>query len=233
MELQRGEPRGEPCWEIDIGSTISGDLGYEDAFFEYISRGVLAFAREACELRRQGIWSVKRVRAEVERFLLRFVTQETRECERRVTRECERHGEAALKFPRLTSRWSGRLLPETVSSIFDFHNVEWREYEDELDGAETAPGEPAKPNQQVDKRGPAEPETPTRSQKGDPALLKGEAVTFTTAEKYLGIKERQRQNLVRQGSLKVIGEGHNRKITAESLMKRLPPKKPVTTRNDP
>ena len=60
--------------------------------------------------------------------------------------------------------------------------------------------------------------------KGDPTLLAGKArVTFRTAEQYLGITERQRQNLVRQAVLAVEGQGQNRQITTESLRNYLPP----------
>jgi hypothetical protein len=56
--------------------------------------------------------------------------------------------------------------------------------------------------------------------KGDSSLLKGKiAVSFKTAEEYLGIGERQRQNLVKRQVLDVMGQGHNRKITTGSLRK--------------
>ncbi len=66
-----------------------------------------------------------------------------------------------------------------------------------------------------------------RERKGDLSLL-GErlAGTFRTAQQYLGISERHRQNLIRRGSLEVQGKGHNKQITTESLKKYLPPKKP-------
>jgi hypothetical protein len=51
-------------------------------------------------------------------------------------------------------------------------------------------------------------------------------VNFRTAEQYLGISERQRQKLINSGSLKVEGQGQNRKITAESLKAYLPPEIP-------
>lgn len=63
--------------------------------------------------------------------------------------------------------------------------------------------------------------------KGDPSLLdRKDRVTFRTAEEYLGVTERQRQNLIKRGSLTVEGQGHNRKITTESLRKYLPPENP-------
>ena len=65
------------------------------------------------------------------------------------------------------------------------------------------------------------------ARKGDSALLYGkDAVSFRTAEQYLGISERQRQHLISSGALKVVGAGHNRKITTESLKKYLPPENP-------
>jgi len=63
--------------------------------------------------------------------------------------------------------------------------------------------------------------------KGDLTLLAGrELVAFKTAEQYLGISERQRQNLMERNVLEVKGMGQNRKITAESLLKYLPPENP-------
>jgi hypothetical protein len=63
-----------------------------------------------------------------------------------------------------------------------------------------------------------------------------DVVNFKTAEMYLAITERQRQKLIRAGSLTVSGQGQNRKITTESLRRYLPPektKRPEATRNDP
>jgi len=59
------------------------------------------------------------------------------------------------------------------------------------------------------------------------SLLDGKRlVSFRTAEEYLGIGERQRQNLMNKDLLKVEGEGMNKKITSESLLKCLPPENP-------
>lgn len=67
----------------------------------------------------------------------------------------------------------------------------------------------------------------TRPRKGDATLLTGKRlVNFQIAEEYLGITDRQRQNLMKSGSLEVEGEGTNRKITAASLLKYLPPENP-------
>ncbi len=66
-----------------------------------------------------------------------------------------------------------------------------------------------------------------REHKGDPRLLnEHRRVAFRTAEQYLGISERQRQNLIKRGSLIVEGQGQNRQITTDSLRKYLPPKNP-------
>ena len=66
-----------------------------------------------------------------------------------------------------------------------------------------------------------------KARKGDAALL-GEKrlVSFGTAEQYLGISERQRQKLINSGALKTEGQGHNRKVTVESLKAYLPPEIP-------
>jgi hypothetical protein len=65
-----------------------------------------------------------------------------------------------------------------------------------------------------------------KERKGDASLLVGYAVTFRTAEQYLGITERHRQNLVSDQILTVVGKGHNRKITTESLKNCLHPEIP-------
>jgi len=63
--------------------------------------------------------------------------------------------------------------------------------------------------------------------KGNGILLKGKlSVNFRTAEEYLGITERQRQKLVSTQALQVVGKGHNRKITTESLINYLPAENP-------
>jgi hypothetical protein len=67
---------------------------------------------------------------------------------------------------------------------------------------------------------------PGKERQGDASLLVGNAVTFRTAEQYLGISERHRQNLMSDQVLTVVGKGHNRKITTESLRKYLPPEIP-------
>jgi hypothetical protein len=76
------------------------------------------------------------------------------------------------------------------------------------------------------RKAPTKPEIneEVRTQKGNPALLGDKkAVTFRTAEQYLGIEERQRQRLVVKGNLKVVGRGSTRLITTESLRQYLPP----------
>jgi hypothetical protein len=84
-----------------------------------------------------------------------------------------------------------------------------------------------RPKRNSEEPGAAEKPKSQTENKGDPALLAGEVrVTFRTAERYLGITERQRQNLVRQGVLVVEGQGLNRRITTESLRKYLPTENP-------
>jgi hypothetical protein len=69
---------------------------------------------------------------------------------------------------------------------------------------------------------------PKQKRKGDVTLLAGkQLVNFKVAEEYLGISDRQRQNLIKKGGpLEVKGQGSNRKITTESLLKYLPPENP-------
>jgi hypothetical protein len=66
-----------------------------------------------------------------------------------------------------------------------------------------------------------------KPRKGDATLLgQKQFVSFKTAEQYLGISERQRQKLMNSGALKYEGQGHNRKITTESLKAYLRPEIP-------
>jgi hypothetical protein len=75
----------------------------------------------------------------------------------------------------------------------------------------------------VDQPQPAILTRPGKARKGDATLLgQKQFVSFKTAEQYLGISERQRQKLMNSGALKVEGQGHNRKITTESLKACLP-----------
>jgi hypothetical protein len=79
----------------------------------------------------------------------------------------------------------------------------------------------------TDQRAATKKTTRRNNRKGDPKLLVGkDRVTFRTAEQYLGITERQRQNLIKSRSLVVEGQGHNRKITTASLRSYLPPENP-------
>jgi hypothetical protein len=90
-------------------------------FHNYILRVFLAFAREACELGKVGIWTVDRVRSEVDEFLRRFTIEAYYE------KGCDRFGE---KFPKMTGDWGGGLLLD-VEQLF--HRAdEWRQFEDEL-----------------------------------------------------------------------------------------------------
>lgn len=73
----------------------------------------------------------------------------------------------------------------------------------------------------------ASPADTRQKRKGDLSLIEGKRlVSFRTAEEYLGISERQRQNLMSDGALQVEGQGINRKITTESLLKYLPRENP-------
>ena len=83
------------------------------------------------------------------------------------------------------------------------------------DGQRSAADNPAALGANSDRRG--------KTRKGDATLLHGKrSVSFATAEAYLGIGERQRQKLMKGGTLKYEGQGHNRKILVESLKEYLP-----------
>ena len=62
------------------------------------------------------------------------------------------------------------------------------------------------------------------SRKGDPKLLEGkDLVTCPNASQYLDKTERHVRNLTKNGKLTSEGQGHNKKITTESLRRYLPP----------
>jgi len=86
------------------------------------------------------------------------------------------------------------------------------------------------PGSRVDSDIPKQDRTkprPGKERKGDASLLAGKrAVNFRTAEQYLGLTERQRQNLVKDQVLVVEGKGQNKKITSDSLRAYLPPENP-------
>jgi hypothetical protein len=66
-----------------------------------------------------------------------------------------------------------------------------------------------------------------KSREGDPRLLGDKRlVSFKTAEEYLGISDRQRQNLIKSGELKIEGKGQYKQITTDSLRAYRPPENP-------
>jgi hypothetical protein len=85
-------------------------------------------------------------------------------------------------------------------------------------------GDPAAPAESV----PPFAEAQKSTRKGDIALLKKadgslyRSVDFSTAEIYADISSRRRQQLMPE-VLKVVGQGHNRRITVESLLAYCPP----------
>lgn len=69
------------------------------------------------------------------------------------------------------------------------------------------------------------PQHGKEGRRADPTLLLNkELVNFQTAELYLGITSRHRQNLMQNGVLEFRGGGKNRMITTESLRRYLPPR---------
>lgn len=88
------------------------------AFYAYVLRVFLAFAREACEQGSQRPWTVDRVRSESEDFLRRFANQAHHEDGR------DRTGKA---FPEVTSNLSGGLLSSVARGLRE--RPEWHEFE--------------------------------------------------------------------------------------------------------
>src|SRR5436190_19540001 len=75
----------------------------EKDLHNYILRVFLAFAREACELGKRGIWSVDHIRSETDEFLRRFTIEAYYE---------RGHDSSGHKFREVLSHWNGGLLPE-------------------------------------------------------------------------------------------------------------------------
>lgn len=88
------------------------------AFYAYVLRVFLAFAREACELGNQRTWMVDRVRSESEDFLRRFANRAHHEDGR------DRTGKA---FPEVTSNLSGVLLSSVARGLRE--GPEWHDFE--------------------------------------------------------------------------------------------------------
>jgi len=75
---------------------------------------------------------------------------------------------------------------------------------------------------------------PGKERKGDASLLAGKrAVNFRTAEQYLGLTERQRQNLVKDQVLVVEGKGQNKKDHVRFPQSLPAARKPNLTRTHP
>jgi hypothetical protein len=63
-----------------------------------------------------------------------------------------------------------------------------------------------------------------KTRKGDPTLLGDKAsVSYPVAQEYLGISDRQRQRLIKDKVLDVVGQRPNCRITTDSLRQYHPP----------
>lgn len=89
------------------------------AFYAYIARVVGAFAREACELGRQGTWMIDRIRAEVDEFIRLFSLDAYYE---------DGHDRFGRRLPEI---FSGAYLERQVTQTLR-NSREWREFEEEL-----------------------------------------------------------------------------------------------------
>jgi hypothetical protein len=90
------------------------------------------------------------------------------------------------------------------------------------------------PSERQPPQGATQAKTNNRERKGDPALLGNkEWVSPQTAERYLGIAERQRQKLVKDHVLEARGKRENQKISTESILRYLLPKNSRTEANLP
>jgi hypothetical protein len=88
---------------------------------KYILRVVFVFAAQACELGSQGLWTVDRVRSEVDEFLRRFTLEAYYE------NGCDKTGR---KLREMASHWDGSILPE-IRREFE-SSAEWQQIEEAL-----------------------------------------------------------------------------------------------------
>jgi hypothetical protein len=92
------------------------------AFYAYVLSVFRSFAHEACELGKQGTWTVDHISSMVDEFLRRFTID---------AHYKDGHDRAGEKFRDVTgSNWNGSLRADLERF---FHNTEeWRGYEAEL-----------------------------------------------------------------------------------------------------
>jgi hypothetical protein len=133
--------------------------------------------------------------------------------------------------------WHGCLSGVAQEALDEFVPEFWKERLKYFSGIAGvgAPTESETPRATEDRQDPVasvqEPSDskprPGKERKGDASLLAGKhAVNFKIAEQYLGLTERQRQNLVKDQILIVEGKGQNKKITTDSLRAYLPSENP-------
>ena len=92
------------------------------AFYSYILRVFLAYAHEACDLGRQGTWTVDHVSSIANEFLRKFTIE---------AHYTDGHDRTGEKFPDVTaSNWHGGLRPD-LERLFR-KSEEWSQYEAKL-----------------------------------------------------------------------------------------------------
>src|SRR5258708_18630440 len=115
--------------ELEQDHTIPAPEGWtaerwdEVSFYAYVLRVFLAFAREACQLGREGRWSVDRVRQEAESYLRQFAMDAYTE---------RGHDRTGSKLKNVLNRWNEDLRPRVYSELRK--SDEWRQFEADLLG---------------------------------------------------------------------------------------------------
>jgi hypothetical protein len=93
-----------------------------NGFYDYILRVFLAYTHEACEVARQGLWTVDRISSMADEFLRRFTINAYYE---------DGHDRSGEKFPDVTgSNLNGSLRSDLMR--FFRNTKQWQEYEAEV-----------------------------------------------------------------------------------------------------
>jgi hypothetical protein len=183
-------------------------------------------------LGRVQIWDVERNRPlvadatgagsllpKVKRFI--YESEEWRHCEAELLAIAEQQAQGAESKGPAEGGFGTRKEP-APNAADDATSVQPTTVDSENGENTAALGVKSDPTKQQDSK-----PRPGKERKGDASLLAGKrAVNFKIAEQYLGLTERQRQNLVKDQILVVEGKGQSKKITTDSLRAYVTPENP-------